>query len=487
MKCIACGKEYNTNKKFCHECLIVQSKKKLTDQELIDFKQLKEAHIRSIDDLNNKLFQKDTKISFNCIQCGKTYTGRFRNIKAKTELLCHQCELEKNNLEKYGVKNVFQLDNTKSKIRETNKEKYGVESFLQTTEARDARRKYNTEYFIQLAHQRLDDYCSSIKFSSDLHRRIVDNNGVRHYQEIACICKVCSTEYTTTTHRFQRCPNCYKEDWLNGTSKLETLVYDYVKSIYSGIVIKNARGILSKKEIDIYLPSLRIGIEIDGDYWHGYHDIQTDFRSIQAHAGDKQKECQQLGIRLITIKECDYNARNGQIKNFLKDLICPRKRIYGRDCDFVELDTNIAKEFCDKYHVDGYRPGNYKCGLMYGNELVCVAVFGKHKKYENECMRLCYKTGIDITGGWAKIVKHFGKPFLHYINLMYFPGEDKTGAGYRFCKGAKILSRNTLEKTTQLYKYCESIDTNLTDYQNIVKNGFICVFDCGNDIRLYNI
>lgn len=483
--CSACGKAC-TNK-FCHECMIIKSKRHLTDEELIMFKNLKDARIESISELNNKLFQKTTRITYKCINCGKDYTGTFKNIKNKTELLCHQCTIESNNLNKYGVKNVFQLDSTKNKIKSTTNEKYGKDYFLQTVEARNARRKYDIDYFHRITQERLKDYCSEIKFSNNEKRRIPDDTGTLHYQEISCKCIKCNTAYVTNARRLQRCPKCYPEDWMNGTSNLEKSIFEYIKNKTTYNVVQNARGIISNKELDIYIPELKIAFEIDGDYWHGCKSTDMNiFNNIKNHSGDKQKLCYKQGIRLITIKECDFLNRKDVFFRFIDDAIMPRTRIYARNCEIKNVDTQTAKDFCNYYHVNGYRGGNEKLGLYYNGDLICLAIFGKHPKYENECIRLCYKTGYTIIGGWEKIIKHFNKPFLHYVNLMYFQGIDKTGIGFRFKKDDLVLSRNTLQKKTQLYKYCKSIDPLMSDIQNCINNGFIAIFDCGNDVRIYN-
>lgn len=44
------------------------------------------------------------------------------------EYLCRQCKLESNNLKKYGVKNIFELESIKNKIRDTNLKKYNVDN-----------------------------------------------------------------------------------------------------------------------------------------------------------------------------------------------------------------------------------------------------------------------------------------------------------------------------------------------------------------------
>ena len=130
----------------------------------------------------------------------------------------------------------------------------------------------------------------------------------------------------------------------------------------------------------------------------------------------------------------------------------------------------MAKDFCQYYNINGFRGGKIQYGLYYKNNLICVAIFKKYKQ-NYECVRLVFKTGIEIIGGWKKIQKHFGKRFLHYVNLNYFQGENKTGIGYRIMIKGKILHRGALQLKTGLLKYCKTIDSNLSDFQNCLNNG----------------
>jgi hypothetical protein len=73
-----------------------------------------------------------TIIKVSCDSCGiekeleyKLYT---RYGYSNGEYYCKKCKLKINNLEKYGVENIFQLESIKNKIKETNLEKYGVEN-----------------------------------------------------------------------------------------------------------------------------------------------------------------------------------------------------------------------------------------------------------------------------------------------------------------------------------------------------------------------
>jgi hypothetical protein len=278
------------------------------------------------------------------------------------------------------------------------------------------------------------------------------------------------------------CIHCHNEK----QSKYEKEIVEFIKSIYSGEIQENTRRIIPPKELDIYLPELKLAIEYNGTYWHGFHKHSFyTLDELKNRSSIKREYCQKKGIKLISIDECDYLDRPEVFKRFLQDQILPRKRIFARKCEIKEIDTQVAREFCEYYHVNGFRGASKKLGLFHNNELLIVALFGKYKE-DYECIRLCYKTGIDVIGGWNKIQKHFGKKFLHYVNLKYFNGENKTGIGYRFCYRTKVLHRNSLQRKTQLSKYCKNINSTQSDFKNCIENGLIAIFDCGNDIRWYN-
>ena len=63
--------------------------------------------------------------------------------------------------------------------------------------------------------------------------------------------------------------------------------------IQNNIAIEENKQIQGKKNVDIYIPSLRIAIEYDGQYWH---------RSIERDI-EKNDICEKAGIKLIRIRE----------------------------------------------------------------------------------------------------------------------------------------------------------------------------------------
>lgn len=415
--------------------------------------------------------------------------------------------------DRYGVDNFMKVDEIKNKSISTQKKIYGdkylynrVKSYMMSTYGVD-----NAMYVPELKEKVFDTkikkygcvqnfpnvIASHKKFlnkrfteTENLDLEWLDSDQFRGKYDVAPIyytfkCNKCGTVFKDDFHSGM--PICRKcNPTTVGTSNQEQELIKYVSSIYNGEIRLHDRQLLNGKELDIYLPEVNIAIEYNGTYWHGYRkDTKSSLADFKKNVEYKRLKCSELGVKLINIDEVDYMERKDVFHDFIKDAICPRTRIYARSCDVVELTTEEARTFCEKYHVNGYRGGNQKIGLKHNGKLVLVAVFGKHPRYENECIRLCYKTGYDIIGGWARVIKHFGKPFLHYVNLKYFPGENKTGCGYRFYFKGRLMSRQQLQKKS-LYKYIPDLDESLSDFTNCLKAGGIAIFDCGNDIRLYN-
>lgn len=73
--------------------------------------------------------RKSCNIRFICEVCKAATTKKLKYFDAGnlTQLLCERCTKEKTVLEKYGVKNVGQLESTKQKFKETCKKKFGFE------------------------------------------------------------------------------------------------------------------------------------------------------------------------------------------------------------------------------------------------------------------------------------------------------------------------------------------------------------------------
>ena len=124
------------------------------------------------------------------------------------------------------------------------------------------------------------------------------------------------------------CVNCEPK---HGISALEKNMVNYIKEIYSGKIIENDKNIIKPKELDIVLPELKLAFEFDGVYWHMDPRIfeATDYNSkkrmsakeVWEYDNKKIKLCEDVGYKLIRIKEIDWVNDNINTKNFIKQTI----------------------------------------------------------------------------------------------------------------------------------------------------------------------
>lgn len=82
-----------------------------------------------------------TEIEVKCDECNVEKKLKFSLYTSygysEGEYLCRKCRLKKNNLKRWGVENVFQLESVKEKTKKTNLEKFGVEYVSQSKELQE--------------------------------------------------------------------------------------------------------------------------------------------------------------------------------------------------------------------------------------------------------------------------------------------------------------------------------------------------------------
>lgn len=198
-------------------------------------------------------------------------------------------------------------------------------------------------------------------------------------------------------------------------------------------------------EIDIYIPEKKIGIEFNGVYYHSHNGI--NHRSKTYHA-KKSIKANELGIDLIHIWEDQWKNQQEIIKDILLARlgILNSNQIYARKCEIRDVTTADYRNFCDKYHIQGYRAASIKLGLYYNDKLVQIASFNKARgygnsssslKYEWEWIRGCISSNNKVIGGTSKLLKYFIKTYnpnniLCFSDWNLFNGKGYKEAGFIF-------------------------------------------------------
>ena len=97
------------------------------------------------------------------------------------------------------------------------------------------------------------------------------------------------------------CPKCYGSKMEENLAKLiKTLLPENI------LIVRNDRQLIKPYELDIFIPTLGLAFEFNGDYWHSNEMIRKrnpQFASSKQFDDFKKRECEKQGVKLFFIWE----------------------------------------------------------------------------------------------------------------------------------------------------------------------------------------
>ena len=459
-----------------------------------------------------------------CI-CGKELNFRGRTDKIYNDFCSVKCSainvsskrmktLEKNNIEKYGVKNVFQLDSIKQKSKNTCLEKYGFDNHNKSEIIKNKikitnLKKYGSEYYMgslefiekskttclekygathpmknldikeKLKNVFIKKYGTNTISENDKFRK--DNFGIakninyikyignrislfkcdlgkEHQFEISKNIYINRTKVNNPL-----CTICYPISENNSIKELEVL--RFIEKIYKGKILPGYRD---NMEIDIYLPELKLGFEFNGLYWHS-----EEYKDKNYHL-DKTLFFKKKDIRIIHIWEDDWDNKKDIIKSQIKNYLgLIENKIFARKCIIKEIQSS---DFLNINHIQGNVSSSLKLGLFHNDELVSLMTFdqfeGRKKmgKEEWNLSRFCNKINYNVIGGAGRLFNYFIKTYNPSRLISYADRSWSEGNLY-YQLGFKLKSETKID-----YKYIvNNVRENKTKYKKskLIKKGFI--------------
>jgi hypothetical protein len=194
-------------------------------------------------------------------------------------------------------------------------------------------------------------------------------------------------------------------------SKSEEDIYTYVVGLIGeDKIIRNDRKLLKGKEIDIYIPSMKIGFEYDGVKWYSEKFGKGRFYHL-----DKTEAAERCGVKLYHIFEDEWVYHREIVKSKIRHILgCDGElpRIMARKCNVVEIDRDIAKDFLDKYHVQGYVNCTVNIGCFYEDKLISVmSVLKEREEGKWNLVRFATDINYICQGVFGKVLKWFIKEY----------------------------------------------------------------------------
>ena len=190
---------------------------------------------------------------------------------------------------------------------------------------------------------------------------------------------------------------------------LETALLNLVKEVRPD-AIANVRDVLpDRKEIDVYVPALKLGFEFDGLYWHSelYHDKAYHIAKTEAAAS--------VGVRLIHVFEDEWLLREDIVRAKISAMLgAPQTAIAGRKCTVRELNRDVADTFLRANHIQGPAiSASVHLGLYSADSLVAVCTFGRIGGHPGWWYLERYATlrGFRVRGGCGKLLSYFTRAY----------------------------------------------------------------------------
>lgn len=332
------------------------------------------------------------------------------------------------NRDKYGCDNPAQSEIVKKKMKKTCQDRYGVDYALQSDVVRESirktcRRKYGAygsprQTFIDKLNSDMNFRSKYEKFTEDPRKYILNTFGSS--VKFGILYRYLELDLTTV---LQYCDKYELWDIVTKQySVMEQEVSDFIEKLDSSIEITHRdRNILNGKELDLYLPQYKLGIECNPTYTHNssFPPYSEDTRVMtSSYHKNKTNDAEKAGIFLFHIFGYEWTNKQTIIKSMLMNLLKKdEKHIFARKCKIKEVNSYDAREFLNANHRQGFSQSSVRLGLYCNDRLVSLMTFGKVRNTigrtassdENdwELIRFCNLLNTSVVGAASKLFKYF--------------------------------------------------------------------------------
>lgn len=451
--------------------------------------------------------------SLKCVALKKKENYLKKGIKHHMQLSSVKDKIKSTNIKRHGVEFALQSKKSIEKFKKTNLEKYGVEHPMQNKEILDKLRNSVFEkhgvYWNSTLRKK-----PKIKKSKSEYKRYIDfiQNKTNYFDKFNCTfiqyqnnyiefcCNNCKCDQRlslTTINRdiladINPCHNCGERSKIKSTvphNKVKQILIDNNIEF-----IENHKILNTNFEIDLYIPKLNIGLEINGLYWHSEY-----FKEKYYHI-NKTNLAKENSITLIHLWEDDITYKFNIVKSLIlnKLNITPNK-IYARQCKIKEVSYKDTKEFLNNNHIQGFCNSKTRLGLYFNDKLVSLITFGKSRNTKNkiELLRFCNIINTNVLGAFSKLLKYFinnynPKEIITYASLDHSIGNVYLTNGFKFIgKTTPNYFWYKINIRENRFKYRKSelikmgYDAKKTEMQIMHELGYNRVYDCGNLIFQY--
>ena len=403
---------------------------------------------------------------------------RWNHIQSKTQ---------STNIERYGVPIASQSPLVKERIKSTCLERYNVEYASQSQIKKQKTittniQKYGVANPSQRHLSELTIQClSSKEWLQHQHHALKKN--------LSTIAWELNVDRTSIQARFEEFEI---ERIVTSETQPEVLIRQVLEE--AGVkFIQNDRSQLDGKELDFWIPSLRLGIEYNGLFYHSFDHVPTTEEKYKHRK--KYEMCRDRNIELIQLTGEKWNV----IQTFIRNKVSSIERVYARKCSVQEIDSSSFDEQMNRYHIQGTRKCKVKLGLFHEGQLLGCIGFNKISEGW-ELSRLVFGD-VRVVGGASKLLKAFISSYdpsriVSYSSNAYSSGNVYKQLGFTqfsetrcdlwYVLKGQLINRHRLMKH-KLNTIIEGFDPNLTEQQNLLNNKYRVYYGPGTKGWVLNL
>ena len=255
-------------------------------------------------------------------------------------------------IERYGVEHPAQCEEIKEKMRKTCLERYGANNYFGSQEFRDRMNKMKQEYAASLG-------VDNATLVGPTKYGMVSKEFLEAQQNNTMTVELLKENYSDYRYAAHRLGFKIGNKHITAPHRIIT---DWLDE--SGIeYFNNDRVAIKPKELDIWIPSFNLAIEINGIYWHRDKKHYNKFVL-----------CQEQGIKLLQFSDYDILHRQNIVKSIVIDNLWLNEHLELDYYQIAEIDKKTAQEFLrDNDYIAPHDA--YYLGIIYDDILVSLCCF----------------------------------------------------------------------------------------------------------------
>lgn len=220
-------------------------------------------------------------------------------------------------------------------------------------------------------------------------------------EKVLWLCKKCGHEWRTAPlyrcYLGRRCPHCAAV----GNSRHETEIADALREAVPDLAVEmNKRGLIGgRKEIDLFIPSRKMGIEFNGLWWHSENMKDRHYHH------EKYRAAKSHGIELIQIWEHEWRDRREQVKSLLLSKLGYLPGIGARSCQLREISRKQALEFFENTHIQGASKMITHAVALFSADGIVAALGLRIDRSRGEMVIERFASSVRVAGGFSRLLR----------------------------------------------------------------------------------